>query len=182
MSKFNVSRRFGKDFFIVVTVILMLLPALVLVSDSMTKLVELSFLYKFIQKYIVGYEIRTVAAVLTFLKFPIMIQENGININNTFLQVTWNCLGWQSLLFLFFSFMAGFQNSFTKSSVAEAVLIGLLGTYLINTARMIFIVILGGYFQTLFLVVFHDYLAVFITVIWLFVYWWFCYRFVFEEK
>ena len=61
-------------------------------------------------------------------------------------------------------------------------MIGLLGTFLVNLLRIVFTVILLVVSRPLFAMVFHDYLAAIMTIIWLVIFWWFAYSFVLEEK
>jgi len=62
----------------------------------------------------------------------------------------------------------------------ETILIGLLGTFLVNMARLALIVIILAYSRPLFAVVYHDYLAAIVTILWLFGFWYFAYSFVLE--
>ena len=71
---------------------------------------------------------------------------------------------------------------YTFFSKTEAFLIGLLGTFLINLLRITLTVILLVVARPLFAVVFHDYLAAIVTIVWLIVFWWFAYAFVLDEK
>jgi len=80
------------------------------------------------------------------------------------------------------SLSAGLQGSFKLSSKLEVVTIGILGTFWVNILRIVFISILGGYFPSVFAVVFHDYFATLVTAVWLFIFWWFSFSFVLEER
>ena len=62
------------------------------------------------------------------------------------------------------------------------VLIGVLGTYLINIFRMAFIVGLFAYSHPLFAIVYHDVLSIVVTLGWLFFFWWFAYKYVLEAS
>jgi len=150
-----------KNIFFVLTVILILLPFLTTFSEQLTGLIQKTPLYLLIQAYIVPYEVRIVGLIMSLL---------------------WNCLGWQSLLFLLVSLSAGLQGSFKLSSKLEVVTIGILGTFWVNILRIVFISILGGYFPSVFAVVFHDYFATLVTAVWLFIFWWFSFSFVLETK
>jgi len=71
--------------------------------------------------------------VLSFLPgletsvFPYGVIVNGVDI-----RITWNCLGWQSFLLFFVSLLVGLKGPYTKISKLEAVIVGLLGTFLMN--------------------------------------------------
>jgi exosortase/archaeosortase family protein len=171
-----------KNIFLVLTVILVILPFLTTFSEQLTGLIQKTPLYLFIQEYIVPFEVRIVGLILSLLQIPTGIGTNSLTVAGQPLQVTWNCLGWQSVLFLLVSFFTGLQGQFKLTSKLEAVAIGILGTFWINILRIVFISILGGYFPSIFAIVFHDYFATLVTVAWLFAFWYFAYNFVLEIK
>ena len=171
-----------KNLFLVLAVLLMILPLLTTFSEQLTGLLQKTPLYIFIQNYIVPYETRIVGWILNALGIPTIVYLDGLNVAGKNLQVTWNCLGWQSVLFLLVSLLTGLQGQFKVSSKAEAVLIGILGTFWINIGRIVFVSILGGYFPSVFAIVFHDYFATLVTVLWFFFFWWFAYTYVLEAK
>lgn len=171
-----------KTLFLVLSIILILLPFVTAFSEQLTALMQKTPLYLLIQKYIVPYEVRIVGLVLMTLKIPVEVGINYLTVDGKQLLVTWNCLGWQSLLFLIISLFTGLQGQFKLSSKLEAAAIGVFGTFWINIARMTFISILGRYFPSVFAIVFHDYFATLVTFGWLFVFWGFVYRYVLEEK
>lgn len=97
--------------------------------------------------------------------------------------MTWNCLGWQSLLLLVITLLSGLLGrNYTFWSKVETVAIGVLGTFLVNLFRLTFIVLLYNFATPIYFYVYHDYLAAIVTVIWLCFFWWFSYKFVLEEK
>ena len=167
--------------FISLTILLSLMPILVSLSEGFTRFVESITLYQFFQTTLVPFEIKTVGALLTLFQIPAQIQFDGLIVHGTFLRLTWNCVGWQSVLFLFLSFCIGLQGRYKRLSVMETITIGILGTFLLNIARIVFIVLLGAYFPGVFVIVFHDYLAAILTIVWLIVYWKFAYTYVLVE-
>jgi len=171
-----------KNIFLVLIVILVILPFLTTFSEQLTGLIQKTPLYLLIQDYIVPFEVRIVALILTLLQIPVGFSTNQLSVAGQPLQVTWNCLGWQSVLFLLVSFFTGLQGNFKTLSKLEAATIGILGTFWINILRITFISILGGYFPSVFAIVFHDYFATLITAAWLFFFWYFAYTFVLEER
>ncbi len=171
-----------KNIFLVLTVILVILPFLTTFSEQLTGLIQKTPLYLLIQNYIVPAEIRIVALLLNLMKIPVGFSATQLAVNGQPLGVTWNCLGWQSVLFLSVSFFTGLQGQFKLSSKFEAIAIGILGTFWINILRITSISILGGYFPSVFAIVFHDYFATLVTAAWLFFFWWFAYSFVLEPK
>ena len=112
------------------------------------------------------------------LKINFSAHPGGMSVNGIYAGMTWNCVGWQSLLLLIVTLVVGLRGKYVWWSKLEAMLIGLLGTFLMNLLRMTLTVVILAVSRPLFAVVFHDYLAAFMTVLWLMLYWWFCYSFV----
>lgn len=171
-----------KNIFLVLAVILVVLPFLTTFSEQLTGFLQKTPLYLFIQDNIVPFEVRIVGLILSLLQIPVGVGTNQLTVAGQPLQVTWNCLGWQSVLFLLVSFFTGLQGQFKLSSKFETAAIGVLGTFWVNILRIVFISILGGYFPSVFAVVFHDYFATLVTALWLFAFWYFAYNFVLEPK
>lgn len=169
---------------------LVFLPFLTTFNSFITEVVNKFGLYKTVQNTIVPFESRFVVTTVRFIGVPAFMAPKGERASFYFLkgkeyfpvEVQWNCLGWQSLLLLFISFLVGFQGNFTRFSKLECVLIGLFGTFLINIFRMVFITTGVYYVNTVFALLLHDYFAAFVTIAWLFFFWWFSYKYVLEEK
>src|SRR3990167_6347267 len=151
--------------FLVVVIILMVLPFVTTFNELLTKIVENSLLYRPVEKYFVPYEVALI--------------KNGVNYG-TF--ISWNCIGWQSFIILLISLKTGLQGRFTRSSVTQVILIGLLGTFFMNLFRISFVLILLYHFGKVPASIVHDYLGVLISIVWLFFFWWFSYKFILEER
>jgi len=175
-----------KQTFIVIfalfAVFLAVLPFLVTFNEALTHLIERIGIYVWIQERIVPLEVRMVGALVKPLGINYLAHSEGMTINGTYARMTWNCIGWQSLLLFFVSAIVGLRGSYTLWSKIEAILIGLLGTVLVNLGRMAAIVVILAVSRPLFAIVFHDYLAAIVTIIWLFAFWWFSYAYVLEAK
>ena len=164
-------------------VMLMVLPFTVSLNDAMTRLVERTGWYRWIEERVVPWEVRLVGVMVKPLGVEFVAFQDGFMVNGQYAKLSWNCIGWQSLLLFLLTLPAGLAAAdYTWLSKTEAVLIGLLGTFWVNLLRISFTVILLVVSRPLFAVVFHDYLAALVTVGWLVFFWWFAYRFVLEEK
>jgi len=168
--------------FALLAVFLAVLPFLVTFNEALTHIVERLRLYMWIQERIVPLEVKMVGVLVSPLGINYLAHQNGMTVNGTYAGMTWNCIGWQSLLLLIITLVVGLRGNYTLVSKIETVLIGLLGTFLVNMARLVFIVILLAYSRPLFAVVYHDYLAAIVTILWLFGFWWFSYSYVLEEE
>jgi len=168
--------------FALLAIFLAVLPFLVTFNEALTHLVEKLGAYMWVQERIVPLEVKMVGVLVTPLGINYLAHQNGMTVNGTYAGMTWNCIGWQSLLLLLITLVVGLRGNYTLVSKIETVLIGLLGTFIVNLLRLTLIVILLAYSRPLFAVVYHDYLAAIITILWLFGFWWFSYSFVLEEK
>lgn len=164
-------------------IMLMILPFIVSINDILTRTVEKAGWYSWVQEVIVPWEVKLIGVAVRPLGIDYIAYPEGFKANGTYARLTWNCLGWQSLVLFLVTLPFGFKGgNFTWLSKMEAFLIGLLGTFLINLFRITFTVLLLAFFRSLFAIVFHDYLAAVMTIAWLIAFWWFAYGFVLEEK
>lgn len=164
-------------------ILMVVLPFVVSINDLLTRAIENIGWYAWVQEKIVPWEIKLVGVMVSPLGINFIAHPEGFTANGTYARLTWNCIGWQSLLLFLISLPVGLAAAkYTFFSKTEAILIGVLGTFLINLLRIVLTVILLVWARPLFAVVFHDYLAAIMTVVWLVVFWWFAYGFVLEEK
>lgn len=160
------------------------LPFLVTANEVLTRIVEQNVLYLWIQQRIVPLEAKVMGVILMAFGYDFAFSPSNsiIVVNGVNMGITWNCLGWQSFLLLFITLLVGFRGQYTKLSILEALGIGILGTFWLNIFRMLFTVFLAVHAPAVFRIVFHDYLAATTTVVWLFIFWWFSYSYVLEQR
>ncbi|KPJ70708.1 hypothetical protein AMJ51_01200 [Microgenomates bacterium DG_75] len=171
-----------KLIFALLAVMLAILPFMVSFNDILTQVVERIGAYLWIQRVIVPWEVRMVGVTVRPLGIDYLAHPEGMSVNGVYAKLSWNCIGWQSLLLLIITFAFGLRGSYTLLSKIEVVLIGLLGTFLVNILRMTITVIILAVSRPLFAVVYHDYLAAIMTILWLVGFWWFSYSFVLLPK
>lgn len=170
--------------------ILLMLPAFTAFNAVITELVNKIGLYRYMQDIIVPFESKLVVIIIRFLGVKAFVAHAGDAASFYLIKgqvaspftMQWNCLGWQSLILLFLSFLPGLQGNYTKRSIFEVISIGLLGTFLVNIFRMVFISLGLYYVSTVFALLIHDYFAAFVSILWLFFFWWFAYAYILEEK
>lgn len=170
--------------FAALALLMVILPLLVSFNDFLTKIIEQNLLYKWVQSNIVPIEAKMVGAILLPFgyKYAFSPTNSTIVVNGVNMGITWNCLGWQSFLLLVVTFLVGLRGRYTGLSISQAIAIGVLGTFWLNIARMLLTVFLAIHLPAVFRVVFHDYLAALTTIAFLFLFWWFSYKFVLEER
>jgi exosortase/archaeosortase family protein len=166
------------------SLVMIVLPFLVTANDLLTKIVEKNFLYLWVQNNVVPLEAKMMGAILIPFGYDFAFSPTNslLVVNGLTMEITWNCLGWQSFLLLFITLLAGFRGRYKLLSILEALGIGVLGTFWLNILRMLFTVLLAVHAPPIFRIVFHDYLAAATTLVWLFAFWWFAYSYVLEEK
>ncbi len=85
--------------------------------------------------------------------------------------ISWNCVGWQSLILLALSLIVGLRGQMPGWSRLEIVMLGITGTILVNLVRIALVCLLaatGGYLPA---VLFHDYGGTLLIVGWLCSFW-----------
>jgi exosortase/archaeosortase family protein len=85
-------------------------------------------------------------------------------------------VGWQTLVLFIITLVTGLSGRHTILSKLETVLIGILGTYLVNILRLVLVVVVYFLVGRPFGIVFHDYFSGAMTLLWLVVLWWFAYK------
>jgi len=171
-------------------IIMMLLPLLAALNSFLTNFLNNAGWYRPIQDYIVPWQARMVAVAISPFGIPSKVTLGSrlsafyMIKNNSVIPVdlSWNCLGWQSVLLFFISLFAGFRGNFTNISRIKCIVMGFLGTLLVNIFRMSIITIGIYYVNSLAAQIIHDYLAAFLTILWLIFFWWFVFSFVLETK
>ena len=160
-------RRVFKLALAALAIMLMILPFVVSFNDLLTKIIERQGWYRWVQEVVVPWEVRLVGVLVGALGINFVAYADGFTANGIYARLSWNCLGWQSLLLYLITLPVGFKGgSYTWLSKLEAFLIGLLGTFFVNLFRITFTVVLLVVSRPLYAIVFPDYLAAIVTVIW----------------
>jgi exosortase/archaeosortase family protein len=92
------------------------------------------------------------------------------------LLISWNCIGWQSLILLGMSFLSGLRREQPPEARVQIVLIGVAGTMLLNLMRVAAVAALAATWGQVPAVLFHDYGGTILMVGWLFAFWIFVQR------
>lgn len=180
-----VSRDTFITLFLILVLLLMFFPLMATFNDILTRIVVNLQGYWFIREVIVPFEVRMVAVVLAAMGFDVTVTREYVVLGQTYpfiAEIIWNCIGWQSLVLLGLTFITGLSGNFTRFSKLQVVLIGVLGTFLINILRMISITALMYFWNEVAVRIMHDYVAVLVALLWMVFFWWFVYSFVLEEK
>jgi exosortase/archaeosortase family protein len=94
------------------------------------------------------------------------------------LLISTTCIGWQSLVLLGLSCLVGLRGPYSREAKVQVLLIGVLGTVLVNLVRMTIVCMVAADFGYWPAVLVHDYGGTLIIVAWLFAFWAFAHRWV----
>lgn len=187
IKRINNSKSVFINIFIILALLLICMPFVTAFNDMLTRFVMNLDFYRVIQDYVVPQEIRMVGVILAPLGFKTEVMGQYLVINNQekpfLIEIAWNCIGWQSLLFFIITALVGLQgDKYTNISKIKALVIGLSGTFLVNLVRIGLVTLIAYYFGQTVAIIFHDYGSTLAVVLWLLFFWWFSYSYVLEEK
>ncbi len=92
--------------------------------------------------------------------------------------ISWNCIGWQSLLLLGVSFLSGLGGNHPIETRIQVVVIGVAGTMLLNLLRVAVVAGIAATVGVTPAVLFHDYGGTILTIAFLFAFWMFVQRWI----
>jgi exosortase/archaeosortase family protein len=92
--------------------------------------------------------------------------------------ISWNCIGWQSLVLLGVSFFTGLRGRQPLEARAQVIVIGIAGTMLLNLLRVAAVAALAATWGQTPAVLFHDYGGTLLVIGWLFAFWAFAQRWI----
>lgn len=179
-----------KKLFAGVAILLAVLPFVVTFSAVLTEVFNKVGAYVWLQDKIVPFEARLVAVLLRGVNirgvvtpdsnFAMLLERQGqVPLP---VQLEWNCLGWQSMVLLGLTLITGLRGDWSTSTKIQVIVLGVVGTFLINVFRMAFITSLAYYVNHIAAMIIHDYFASIVALIWLIFFWWFSYSFILEPK
>jgi exosortase/archaeosortase family protein len=130
---------------------------------------------------IVPAEVRVTVTVLGLLGIHAAAAGNQLVVWNSSgapqtLFISWNCVGWQSLILLALSLMVGLRGPMTLATRVQVIALGVAGTVLVNIARITVVCLLAALAGYVPAVLFHDYGGTLLLVAWLFIFWLTAYR------
>ena len=163
--------------------ILMLLPAVTTFDHLLAAWATLLGVDRPLEA-VTGIEVRMAAGLLRAIGLAAAVDGGMLIVNGpsglTAVQVTWNCVGWQSAVLLAVTFAAGLRDAHSLEARAEVVLGGVLGTVLVNLVRIAVVGVVASAFGEVPAVIVHDYGGTLLTIAWLFGLWAFSYRWILE--
>jgi exosortase/archaeosortase family protein len=96
--------------------------------------------------------------------------------------ISWNCIGWQSLVLFGVSLISGLRGGHSLESRTQVVCIGVAGTMLLNLLRVSAVAAIAATVGVTPAVLFHDYAGTILFVGFLFAFWAFAQRWVLDAR
>src|SRR6202521_1742672 len=92
--------------------------------------------------------------------------------------ISWNCIGWQSLVLLGVSLITGLRGRHPIEARAQVIVIGLAGTMLLNLMRVAAVAAIAATIGVTPAILFHDYGGTVLVIAYLFLFWMFAHRWI----
>jgi exosortase/archaeosortase family protein len=96
--------------------------------------------------------------------------------------ISWNCIGWQSLILFGVSLISGLRGGHSFESRAQVVCIGVAGTMLLNLLRVSAVAAIAATLGVTPAILFHDYGGTILFVGFLFAFWSVAQRWVLDAR
>jgi exosortase/archaeosortase family protein len=167
------------------SIALLILPLFSTFGELLTNTAMAAGFDVWLGQWIAPFEARVVHGALALLAIPSRYEGSllyvGTGPGSVALYISWNCVGWQTLLFLAVSMATGLQGEYTLRSRLETVALGVIGIALLNVVRITAVAMVAYMFGQLPAVLVHDYGSVIATVAFLMAFWAFAYNVVLER-
>jgi exosortase/archaeosortase family protein len=106
-----------------------------------------------------------------------MVVWDGAGAMHT-LFISWNCIGWQSLVLLGVSLLTGLRGRHPVEARVQVIVIGVAGTMLLNLLRVAAVAAIAATIGVTPAVLFHDYGGTILVITYLFLFWLFAQRWI----
>ena len=167
------------------SIALLILPFFSTFGELLTKAAMAAGFDAWLGQWIAPVEGRLVHGALALIGIPSAFQGSllyvGSGPGSLALYISWNCVGWQTVLFLLVSMATGLQGEYTLLSRLETLALGILGIAILNVLRITVVAVVAYLFGQLPAVIVHDYGSVIATVAFLMAFWAFAYNVVLER-
>ena len=172
---------------VISAIVFLILPFVTTFNELLTMFIMKIQLYVFLQNMVVPTLVRMVGAILRYFlgvqtavsSTSILLHGGGRTITAT---ISWNCIGWQSLILFILTLITGLQGPYTLRSKLECLIIGFQGTFLINLGRIVLVVLVALYFGYLPAIIFHDYGGTILILLYLAGFWYMAFTHILKRK
>lgn len=166
--------------------VLLVLPVVTTFNEFLTSVVIKLHLYPILVDWVVPTEVRFIAGMLRPFGIDAAVSSDAVIITRdgitTTLNISWNCVGWQSFIMFGLTLLTGLQGPFSRRSKLECVLLGFMSIFLVNLVRMSLVGIIAVYFGRTAAIIFHDYGGTVMVILWLALFWYLSYSYILRTK
>lgn len=166
------------SFYLFASYFLLALPLILVFNDVLTRFVNNFYLYTYLQTFVTPIEIKIVGNILTIFGVNFIGLRSSMIVNGREIYMNWNCLGWQSIILFVGSFLIVMRQRYILRNSLIAFFLGILGIFWINILRIVFVLLLFAYNLSLYGMIYHDYFAAVVTILYLFIFWLMTYKYI----
>lgn len=110
-----------------------------------------------------------------------LVVWDGSGVMHT-LFISWNCIGWQSLVLFGISLMSGLRGGHSLEARIQVVCIGVASTMLLNLLRVAAVAAIAAVIGVTPAILFHDYGGTLLVIVFLFAFWLFVQRWILQPQ
>ncbi len=167
------------------SIALLILPIFSTFGELLTNLAMAAGFDAWLGQWIAPLEGRLVHGVLALVGLRSSVDGSILSVGDgtrgVDLYISWNCVGWQTLIFLAVSMITGLRGEYTARSRLEVAALGVAGIAMLNIARITIVGLVAFAFGQLPAIIVHDYGSVIATVAFLMAFWALAYNVVLER-
>lgn len=166
--------------------IFLVLPFVTTFNELLTAFVMRIKVYVLIEGFVVPLEARLVAGLVnTLFGIKAYVADKSILLQygdrNFIAYISWNCIGWQSVILFVFTCLTALRGNYSISSKLKVALIGIQGTILLNIGRILLILLIAMFWGYMPSLIIHDYGGTLALLVWLVVFWHLSFNHILEQ-
>lgn len=168
------------------SIALLIMPVFSTFGELLTQLAIVSGVDAALGQWVAPAEARLVHGLFALLGYGSAASGSVLSITDgvrdVSLYISWNCVGWQTLIFLAVTLPTGLQGEHTLRSKLEVAALGVFGILVLNVGRIAVVGLVALHFGQLPAVIVHDYGSVIATVVFLMAFWAIAYNAILEPR
>lgn len=168
------------------SIALLIMPVFSTFGELLTNLAIVSGVDAAMGQWVAPAEAQLVHGLLALMGYGSAANGSVLSITDGIrdvsLYISWNCVGWQTLIFLALTLPTGLQGDHTLRSKLEVAALGVFGIAILNVLRIAVVGLVALNFGQLPAAIVHDYGSVIATVVFLMAFWAIAYNGILEPR
>lgn len=168
------------------SIALLIMPIFSTFGELLTNLAIASGVDAAMGQWVAPAEGRLVHGLLAMLGYASAANGSVLSITDgvrdVSLYISWNCVGWQTLIFLGLTLPSGLHGDHTRRSKLEAAALGIFGIAILNVLRIAIVGLVALHFGQMPAAIVHDYGSIVATVLFLMIFWSVAYNLILEPR